>query len=289
LIARRLLRTSGGRAANVAVMVRRLDAPARLFGCVGTGELADQAVAGPRAAGVDIRGVRQLAMETGIAMIVVGDGGAKTMVFAPGANEAFCEADGDRMARELREAPAGSVLVVDNEVSPTALVTALDAARRSGLPTVLDPTRPAGLSDRLLHLSDHVSPNAVEAAQIAGSEVESVTDAQRAAQRIRELGPRHVHVRLPQGGCFSAWPEGEALVLPPADLEVVDTTGAGDAFAGTLASAIAAGCHVVEAIRLAVAAATCAVTAFGAQESYPDRRALATMARGVQITQTALS
>jgi ribokinase len=79
------------------------------------------------------------------------------------------------------------------------------------------------------------------------------------------------------------WPEGEALALAPTDLEVIDTTGAGDAFAGRLATAILTGCPLVEAVRLAVAAAACAVTGFGPQESYPDRSALAAMARKVRV------
>jgi ribokinase len=287
LIAQRLLRTSGGRAANVAVAARRLGAPARLFGCVGTDELAGQALAGPRAAGVDLAGVRTPPMPTGLVTILVQNDGAKTMVLAPGANDAFSEADGDALADQLQNAPAGSVLVVDNEVSPVALVKALEAARRCARPTVLDPTRPAGLTERLLELSDHVTPNAAETAQITGIEVASFADAERAARCLRERGARHVHVRLPRGGCYSTWPEGEALVVAPTDVEVVDTTGAGDAFAGALATAISAGCSIIEAVRLAVAAATCAVTAFGAQESYPDRLALAAMSRRVRLARSA--
>ena len=287
LIARRLSRTSGGRAANVAVAARRLGAPARLFGCVGTDELAEQALAGPRAAGVELAGVRAVPMPTGLATILVQDGGTKTMALAPGANDAFSVADGDDLADALQGSPAGSVLVVDNEVASAALVKALEGARRRARTTVLDPTRPARLTDRLLELSDHVIPNAVEAGQMTGIEVESVADAERAARRIRERGARHVHVRLPRGGCYSAGPEGEARLLAPTDVEVVDTTGAGDAFAGALATAIIEGCATVEAVRRAVAAAACAVTAFGAQESYPDRHVLAAMARRVRLTPSA--
>jgi ribokinase len=76
-------------------------------------------------------------------------------------------------------------------------------------------------------------------------------------------------------------------VLAPAGVKVVDTTGAGDAFAGTLATGIVTGRPLVDAVRLAVAAASCAVTAFGPQESYPDRRMLAAMARRVRVSSPA--
>lgn len=284
LIARRLLRTSGGRAANVAVMARRLGRPARLFGCVGADELAEQALAGPRAAGVQLPGVSIVpGVDTGLVAILVSEGGAKTMILAPGANDMFSRSDGDRLAGELRRAPDGSALVADTELSTEALMPALETARDSARPTVLDPTRPERVSDRLLDLSDHVMPNADEAARLTGIPVDSPTDARRAAQRLRERGAHHVHVRLPGGGCFTVWPDGEGLLSPPTDLAVVDTTGAGDAFAGTLATAIIARYPPLDAVRLAVAAAACAVTDFGAQESYPDRATLDAMAQRVRI------
>jgi ribokinase len=283
LIAQCLLRTSGGRAANVAVMARRLGVPAHLFGCIGTDDLAEQALAGPRATGVDLAAVRRVPTDTGLATILVGKGGEKTMILAPGANDAFSEADGERLAVDLHGAPDGSALVVDTELLPTAVAPAFEAARETGRPAVLDPTRPDRVTDRLLELADHVTPNADEARRMTGILVKSPADARRAARRLRERGARHVHVRLSGGGCLTLWPDGEALLRAPAGLDVVDTTGAGDAFAGTLASAIIAHCAPVEAARLAVAAAACAVTGFGAQESYPDRTRLDAMARTVEV------
>lgn len=282
LIARRLLRASGGRAGNVAVMARRLGTTARLFGCVGTDDLAEQALAGPRAAGVDVGAVRRVRGASGLATILVGERGAKTMILAPGANDAFSGTDGEGLASAVRAAADGCVLVVDSELSPAALAPALETARDARRVVVLDPSRPKRVTDSLLELSDHVTPNADEAGALTGIEVGSPADASCAARRLRARGPRNVHVRLRSGGCLSLWPEGEALLRPP-ELNVMDTTGAGDAFAGTLATAIIAGCPPVDAARLAVAAAACAVTGFGAQESYPDRQALETIAREVDV------
>jgi ribokinase len=282
LVAQRVLRTSGGRAANVAVMARRLGARARLFGCVGADELARQALSGPRAAGVDVAAVRGVPADTGLVAIFVAEG-TKTMVLAPGANEAFSQADGQRLAADLHGAADGSVLVVDNEVSLAGLTPALEAARECGLGTVLDPTRPERVSDPLLALADHVTPNADEAARMTGVHVASAGDAERAGRRLRERGARHAHVRLPRGGCVSIGPDDRAVaVAAPTGLPVVDSTGAGDAFAGTLATVILAGRPVIEAVRLAVAAAAYAVTGFGAQESYPDAAALEALARRVR-------
>lgn len=283
LIATDVLCTSGGRAGNVAVMARRLDTPARLFGCIGADHLGDQALAGPRAAGVDIGGVRQVQAATGLVSIVVDAGATKTMVFAAGANDAFAESDARRLVLDLHRAPTGSMLVVDSEILPAALALALQAARDDSRATVLDPTRPDHVTDRLLELADHVTPNSDEAQRLTGVAVESPADARRAGRHLRERGTRHVHLRLPKGGCLTMWPDGEALLLPPSGLPVVDTTGAGDAFAGTLASSLISGCPLIEAARHAVAAAACAVTRFGAQESYPDPGELEAMALAVRV------
>jgi ribokinase len=282
LIAERLLRTSGGRAGNVAVMARRRGSPALLFGCVGSDGLAEQALAGPRAAGVELGAVRRTKGDTGLATILVDARAAKTMILAPGANDEFSLTDGENLAAAVSAAAERSVLVMDSEVSPAALVPALDAARGARRVVVLDPSRPKSVTDQLLKLVDHVTPNADEASQLTGMTVDSPADASCAARRLRERGPRHVHVRLRDGGCLSLWPEGEALLYPPR-VDAVDTTGAGDAFAGTLASAIAAGRTPVDATRFAVAAAACAVTGFGAQESYPGSDVLDAMTREVKV------
>jgi ribokinase len=283
VLAHRLLRTSGGRAGNVAVMARRLGIAARLFGCVGHDELAEQALGGPRRAGVDVAAVRRVPAATGVVAILVGDDGSKTMIAAAGANDAFAALDGERLAVTLRAAVDGSVLVVDTEVSPQALAPALEAARERDQATVLDPTRPERVSDRLLGLCDHVTPNADEAARMTGVEVADADGAERAGRRLRERGARHAHVRLPRGGCVTVGPRDGALVIPaPANLRRVDTTGAGDAFAGALATAIIAGRPLAAAVRFAVAAAAYAVAGFGAQESYPDAAALEAFADSIR-------
>jgi ribokinase len=205
------------------------------------------------------------------------------MVFAPGANEAFSVADGERLALDLDQAPHGSVLVVDSEVSHDGLTVALQAACDAARTTVLDPTRPEHVTDRLLELSHHVTPNADEAQRLTGVAIESAGGARMAARSLRDRGARHVHARLREGGCLTMWPDGEALLVAPPATDVVDTTGAGDAFAGTLASALLLGCPLIEAARRAVAAAALAVKGFGAQESYPDRRELEATAETVRV------
>jgi ribokinase len=150
--------------------------------------------------------------------------------------------------------------------------------------SVLDPTRPSRVTERLLALCDHVMPDADETRRLTGIAVESRFNALRAARELRMRGPRHVHVRLPRGGCLTLWPEGEALISRPTGIEAVDTTGAGDAFAGTLAACIVAGRAPLDSVRHAVAAAAGAVSTLGAQRSYPGPQQLEATARGLRVS-----
>lgn len=118
---------------------------------------------------------------------------------------------------------------------------------------------------------------------MTGVAVDTPAGAREAGQPLRGRGARHVHMRLRGGGCISLGPDGGAALRAPQDLRAVDTTGAGDAFAGTLASVLAVRLELVEAIRRAVAAAACAVTRFGPQESYPDPATLDAMMRPVHV------
>ncbi|NJC71206.1 ribokinase [Planosporangium thailandense] len=277
-----LLRTSGGKAANVAVLAARLGVHARLFGCVGDDDLAGQALAGPRAASVDVTGVQVAAGPTALSTIVVPPDGDKIIVLVPGANDAPAEPGAARLVAAVRETGAPRVLVADLEVAAGWIRPALAAARQAGVPTVLDPSPADRLTDDLLPLVDHVTPNADEAGQLTGVAVRSADDAAVAAARLRERGVGAAYVRMSHGGCVVADATGTRVVTAPDDIPVVDATGAGDAFTGALGVAVLHGLPPPAAAMIAVAASSCAVGGYGSQESYPTRAALAAMARRVR-------
>lgn len=211
-----------------------------LTSCVGDDDLASQALAGPRAANVDLAGVRRRPGATGYSAVTVDDSGDKAIVVALGANGRWGD-EGAEVAGEVAAAPEGSVLIVDVEVPPVLVVAALTAARRRGFATILDPAPPTQVRDELLALADHVTPDEREASELTGIRISSTGDAHRAAVRLRERSARHAHVKLNGGGCVTAGPDGVFNTDPPEDVDVVDTTGAGDGFAGGLAWALLEG------------------------------------------------
>lgn len=282
VLAQDLLRTSGGKAANVAVLATRLGAEALLLACVGDDDLAAQALAGPQAAGLDLSRVRRRRGVTGYSSIVVPPDGAKSIVLVPGANDAWAE-DADAVRADVLDAPYGSVLVVDLEVPRPLVDAALRAARDRGFTTVLDPAPPERCDDDLLALAAHVTPDADEAQQLTGVDTSTPEEALEAGRQLRARGAGCAYVKLADGGCALVTPDRTAVVAAPDRLDVVDATGAGDAFAGALGWALLRGSDAVGAARSAVAASACAVTGYGSQESYPSLPELEAMAARVTI------
>lgn len=276
VLTRDLLRASGGKAANVAVLARRLGAESRLLGCVGDDDLAEYALAGPREAGVDLALVERAPGPTGLSTIIVSPAGEKMILLALNANDAWSE-DAGRVARHVAEADRGSVLVADLEAPVAAVSAAVRVARERGVVVVLDPAPPERLPGGLLPSVDHITPDHREAQQLTGIDASSTGGASRAAGALCERGVQAAYVKLASGGCAVACGEGTTTVSAPPGLRVVDTTGAGDAFAGALAWALLTGRRPIDAAHVAVAASSCAVTKYGSQASYPTRAELEEM------------
>lgn len=276
VLATDMLRTSGGKAANVAVLACRLGAEVQLLGSVGDDELAEQALAGPQREGVDVTSVRRVPALTGTSCIVVGPGGDKAIVLALNANDTP-PGEEARVERAVGAAEPGSVLVVDLEVSPEFVGVAVDAASRSGLAIVLDPAPPSRLADGLVDRVDHITPDHREAETLTGIDASSERGACHAAGELHRGGGAVAYVKLASGGCAVADDEGTCVLRAPERLDVVDTTGAGDAFAGALAWALSRGVEHREAAALAVASSACAVGTYGSQESYPSLDELTSM------------
>ena len=279
LAGRDLRRLCGGKAANVAVQARRLGHEARLFGRIGDDDLAEQVLGPLRASGVDLRGVRQRRGDgTAVAMVIVPPDGKKRIVAANRANLDFDEADIEAVEHAIAAAEAGSVLVVDYEITPLAVSRAIAAARERGLRVVIDPSLPGAVHKADLARAAALTPNESEALALTGVKGNGPDAILDAAHALARLGPSLVCIKLDDGGCLllhekSAWHQRAAPV------EVVDTTGAGDAFTAAFAVALLEEQPPLQSAAFAVAASEIAVGGYGAQASYPDRERLETQLR----------
>jgi ribokinase len=263
----RLLRFAGGKGANQAVAAARLGGEVLMLGRVGSDSTGDELLRGLEEDGVDVSGVARDGEEaTGAALIVVEEGGQNTVTVAPGANAKVGAAELESLAVLL--AP-GDVLVLQLEIPFDTVKSAAEAARRAGARIVLNaaPVVADHASAPPLPEVDVLVVNEGEASALSGL---PVTDPASAGAAAALLGASAgaVTVTLGEAGAI-LWEAGEVTLVEPRQVEAVDATGAGDAFVGAVAFALAAGRPLQDAVELGAAAGAVAVTRMGARTSLP--------------------
>ncbi|WP_251149742.1 ribokinase [Cellulosimicrobium sp. Marseille-Q4280] len=283
-----LRRSPGGKGANQAVAAARAGGADTTFvGAVGHDDGAGLLLASLDAAGVRTDRVARLDAATGTALITVSPDGENTIVVAPGAN-----AHVRLGAEDAARVAAADAVLAQLEV-PLDVVRDAAAARRPGVPMILNAAPSRDLPDDVWAVVDVLIVNEHEAADLAGSLGSAGTgaagsagaaghdrtgDAQGAGALAVLLLARvpAVVVTLGAAGCLvarraqGAGAEPEVVVVPAFPADVVDTTGAGDTFCGVLAAALARGADLTEAARRAAAAGALAVGRPGAQDAVPD-------------------
>lgn len=258
----------GGKGANQAVAAGRSGARTSFVGCVGDDLFHDLVVDGLTAAGVDLTHLRTVPGPTGIAHIRVDASAQNDIVMVPLANAALSTEQIDAALEAL--APTTSVLLTQLE-TPSALTAHITArGREHGMTVILDPAPAASLPAEIWRSVDIVTPNETEASLISGVEVTDATSAELAGRWFLDQGVGAAVITLAGQGSCVVTADG-AAVIPPYPVVAVDTTAAGDAYAGYLGAALAAGSTLTDAVRLATAAGALTVTRQGASPSLPHR------------------
>jgi len=251
----------GGKGANQALAARRAGAGVRMVGAVGRDAFAGAALAELRAAGVDLRGLREVEAPTGAAMILVDGWGENVIVIFAGANDQASAGD----LAGLAWGP-GDLLLLQMEVRPQETARAAALARAAGACVVLSLAPYMPPAPDLLAAVDVLLLNAGEAAALAGHLGLRDQGAEALAGRLGI----DVVVTLGAGGAVAAGPWAGRIEAPALKVEAVDTVGAGDTFAGYLAEGLHAGRGWGEALARAAAAASLACTRAGAQGAFPE-------------------
>lgn len=257
----------GGKGANQAVAAARAGASTALVGAVGTDAFASPALAGLRAAGVDLTSLAVHDGPTGIAVVTVAADGENTIVVVPGANGRM---DADAVAEHGERVAAAAVVVVQGEIPRGGTERAASLTRGRlllNLAPVID------VDPAVLHAADPLVVNEHEAVlalrtldrDADAAHLRTPQDEERVVARLLAHGVRSVVLTLGGRGAQVAAPGHGPVRLPAPSVEVVDTTGAGDAFVGVLAAHLAAGDDLVTASRAAVEAGSRAVGRAGAQ------------------------
>ncbi len=263
-----LVTAGGGKGANQAIAARRLGSEVVFVARLGRDALGDSALAAFAAEGLRTDFVaRDAAAPSGVALILVEAGGENVIAVAPGANARLSP----EQVRQAEPAIAAcDVVITQLEVPLDAVRAALEAGRRAGVRTILNPApAPAApLPDALYPLVDVLNPNRSEVAALTGLRADDVASAERAGRRLLERGVGGVVVTLGREGALVVAPDAVRPV-PAYPVASVDATGAGDAFTAGLAVALAGGATLPEAAEYASAVAALATTRVGAQPSLP--------------------
>lgn len=261
VLGQRFVQTFGGKGANQAVAATRAGAEVVFLTKLGMdahGIMIEQHLTAQGLFRPVI--LRDDQAPSGVAMILVDRAGDNQIVVVPGSNGRFTPED---MRRNATLMAGARVLLVQMEIPTETVQEALTQAKRLGLITILNPAPACPLSADLLRLVDILTPNESEARTLAAS-----TDLSETAQLVMKRGVGTVIITCGAEGALVCCSKGVTHV-PAFLVASIDSTGAGDAFNGALACAMAEGTEIETAIEVANAAGALATTTRGAQESMP--------------------
>ena len=252
---------TGGKGANQAAAAARAGAKPVFLAAVGDDSTGADILADLQAVGVDVSRVVRSATATGVALITVTRDGENSIVVSAGANGTL--EVGAVVAQVNELVGAGSVVLAQLEIPVEVVAAAATATEKLGGRFVLNLSPSRSVPLHTLGWADPLILNETEASELAGSIIDSPVDAQIVAKRLL-ASSRSVAITLGGDGAVVADASGVQHILAER-VPVVDTTGAGDAFAGALAAALADGSSLAEAVKAGIVAGGAAVQYVGAQ------------------------
>jgi len=256
----------GGKGANQAVAAAKLGADVQFFGCVGDDAFGDQLLVALEDVGVCTKAVERVSKcASGLASIWVNEAGENAIALAPGANGCV---DGAYLERHIESIALADILLLQLEIPISTIVVLLRQLPADAPIVILDPAPAQDLSGLPLERVDLLTPNEHELRSSSGHQEIDV-----GAFSLLDRGVKHVIATLGSHGATSFSADGSISHHAAPDVEVVDTTAAGDAFSGALAWALLT--HPLDdAVSQAVIAGALATTKPGAQPSLPTLQEL---------------
>ena len=266
---------TGGKGFNQATAAARLGAKVTFIGRIGDDPYAEVLRSAMDTEKINTQHVKTDAESgTGIATIIVQPNGDNSIIVVPRANMQITAADINEAENSIANA---DVLMLQLETPIGASERAAEIAKANDTIVILDPAPARQIPLSLLSKVDILKPNRTEASLLSGGSVTSPETAIAAAKRLQTKiakdGISAVVLTLGQQGLILCTPT-QTFHVPALKTKTVDTTGAGDAFCGALATSLANGIDLVSAVRFAAAAGAAAVTVLGATPSMPTHERL---------------
>ena len=258
----------GGKGSNQAVATARLGANSALVGIIGTDKLAGIATDLYAEEGVDASLVSVSAERaTGVGFIILNDKGENFIILDMGANELMDASTVDAGEERIK---ASDVVMTVLEIPIPAAARAMELGRKHGAKTILNPAPARALPDSVFSHVDYLTPNESELRILLGLPADDPRSSRELAGELRRRGVRNVVVTLGRTGALILTDELDIMV-PAITVDVVDTTGAGDAFNSGFAVALAEGRDIIDAVRFGVICGGLACTKLGVIPGLPQR------------------
>jgi len=256
----------GGKGANQAVAAARQGTSVSMLGRVGNDSFGPELIHNLKQNNVETSHVQiNPGSATGTAIIAVDATGQNNIVLSPGGNGQVRPTDVANVSFSDYK-----LLLLQLEIPLEAVTSAAQRARESGLRVLLNPAPARSLPEELISLSDFILPNESELSLLTNQSVHDISSAEKAAKALLAGGAQNVIVTLGANGALIVNKDIKKHI-PSFDVQVVDTTAAGDAFIGGFASALLSNKSLEEAVRYGCACGALATTKFGAQPSLPTR------------------
>jgi ribokinase len=270
----------GGKGANQAVAARLCGAEVLMVARVGNDLFGEATIRNFNAFGVDTTHVKIIAgVPTGVAPIVVEPTGQNRIIVVKGANDRLMPADVDAAATELGRV---DTIILQFEIPLDTIYHTVRFARARGIRCIVNPAPAVPVSLADLTDADYLIPNETEAELMTGLPVQTIEQAAACAAALLGKGFRRVVTTLGARGTLLADSSGHVHV-PPFAVSAVDTTGAGDAFIGSLAVFLAEGAPERDAVARASLYAALSTTRVGTQKSFPAREEFETYRAGLSL------
>lgn len=264
--------TAGGKGANQAYACASLGGKITMAGCVGTDPFGEMLLKSLIDAGTDVRAVRRVARNTGVAVITVIDGDNR-IILDEGANGEVLLSDTERL---LCGAGRGDLFMTQLENPLDVIEASLALAKERGLYTVFNPAPAQKEARRCVRYADLITPNETELEMLSGEK-----DVEKGCAALLEMGAGSVVATLGKEGSFLYTKQMKAKIGSVSVGQVVDTTAAGDTYCGALAVKLAEGGPLEEAARFASLCSGITVTRRGAQVSIPSRKEVDAVAQSL--------
>lgn len=257
---------AGGKGANQALAAARVGVRVALVGRVGDDGMGMRMLAGLRRSGVNTSGVAQSPLPTGLAVVIGDRTGENQVIVSVGANADIRD---DQIPDEILTPK--NMLLLQMETPPAENWKILERAKKRGVKTMLNLAPAINIPQAALENLDYLIVNQIEARMIAAKlGIDMDKNAAKLAQALAVKGNLTCIVTQGPQGSVAVDPAGTAIRAPSLKLEtVVDTTGSGDAYCGTLAALLHEGKPLEEAMRMASVAGALTCTKRGTQDAFP--------------------